>query len=86
MSNLAPLPENRCPRCGGAFHCGIDDAGPCACTGVRPDAALLARLRERYAGCLCLACLGALAQGAALDAAAPAPRATPLPRAGLPSS
>ena len=54
--------EDRCPRCGGRFHCGIDDAGPCACTGIALDAALLQRLRERYIGCLCLRCLAALAR------------------------
>ena len=61
---MATRPEDRCPRCGGAFHCGIGDAGPCPCTGVQLDAALQQRLRERYTGCLCLACLRALAQQA----------------------
>jgi hypothetical protein len=46
-----------CPRCGGAFHCGAADPGPCACTTIELDAALLAELRTRYAGCLCLPCL-----------------------------
>jgi len=54
---------DRCPRCGGGFHCGIEDAGPCGCTTVTLDAALQQRLRERYTGCLCLRCLAALAQG-----------------------
>ena len=62
---MPTLPEDRCPRCGGGFHCGVDDAGPCACTGVRLDAALLQQLRERYSGCLCPRCLRALADGAA---------------------
>lgn len=55
---------DRCPRCGGSFHCGMNDTGPCACTGIRLDAALLQRLRERYTGCLCLRCLQALVQEA----------------------
>ena len=60
--------ESRCPRCGGAFRCGMhSDAGPCACTSLRLDVALLAQLRERYDGCLCMTCL------AQLQAAAPAP-------------
>ena len=59
--------EGRCPRCGGAFHCGVNDPQPCACTGLRLEVALLAQLRQRYEGCLCLACL------AQLQAAAPAP-------------
>ena len=61
-----PMPghfEDRCPRCGGPFHCGIADAGPCACTGISLDASLQQRLRERYTGCLCLRCLAALAKG-----------------------
>jgi hypothetical protein len=58
-----------CPRCGGAFHCGMHDAAPCACTGIQLDAALLQRLRAQYSGCLCLSCLRALAQGEPLAAA-----------------
>ena len=49
-----------CPRCGGSFHCGRHDTAPCACTTVRLDAQVLAQLRERYVGCLCLNCLRAL--------------------------
>ena len=64
----APSPD-RCPRCGEAFHCGMNDAAPCACTAPQLDAALQQALRERYRGCLCLRCLQALARGAALDAA-----------------
>ena len=52
----APAADTRCPRCGGAFHCGAQDATPC--TSV-----LQADLRQRYSGCLCLACLRALASG-----------------------
>ena len=46
-----------CPRCGAAFHCGVADAEPCACTTVRLDAATLGALREQYERCLCLRCL-----------------------------
>ena len=53
--------DNTCARCGGAFHCGIEDAAPCACRSIKLDAALLAALRSQFHGCLCLACLGALA-------------------------
>ena len=56
-----------CPRCGGRFHCGVHDAEPCACTTIRLDATTLAALRARWSGCLCLACLAALAGGAAPD-------------------
>ena len=58
---LSASEADRCPRCGSGLHCGVRDAAPCACTTVSLPAALQARLRERYAGCLCLACLRALA-------------------------
>lgn len=53
--------DDRCPRCGGAFHCGANDAAPCACTTLQLDDATLADLRQRYSGCLCLGCLRELA-------------------------
>jgi hypothetical protein len=56
--------ESRCPRCGGAFHCGVADVLPCACFTLRLDAALLADLRTRYDRCLCLVCLVQLQQEA----------------------
>lgn len=62
--------EARCPRCGGAFHCGAQDPTPCACSALKLTPELQAALRERYAGCLCVACLQALAQGAPLEPAA----------------
>jgi hypothetical protein len=53
--------QSRCPRCGGSFHCGANDAAPCACGAVQLDDATLAGLRMRYTGCLCLACLREIA-------------------------
>jgi Cysteine-rich CWC len=53
-----------CPRCGAGFHCGAGDDAPCACTLLVLTAELQARLRERFSGCLCLACLTELAQEA----------------------
>jgi hypothetical protein len=50
-----------CPRCGGGFHCGVKDAGPCACTTIPLSAELLAQLRANYTTCLCQACLVELA-------------------------
>ena len=64
----AEVPQDRCPRCGGSFHCGMNDAGPCACTSVTLGAALQAQLRARFEGCLCVRCLAALAAGAPLEA------------------
>ncbi|TXH59717.1 MAG: hypothetical protein E6Q93_08190 [Burkholderiaceae bacterium] len=53
----AVRPEDRCPRCGGGFHCGAADSGPCACTTLTLTPELRAALAERYLGCLCLNCL-----------------------------
>jgi hypothetical protein len=58
-----PSHTDRCPRCAAAFHCGMNDAAPCACSGITLDASTLARLRRDYSGCLCLDCLRALAAG-----------------------
>jgi Cysteine-rich CWC len=55
----------RCPRCGGDFRCdAAEPSTPCACKAVALDAQTLAALRERYAGCLCVACLSAIQRGA----------------------
>jgi hypothetical protein len=62
--------SDRCPRCGGGFHCGANDAAPCACTTLTLDGATLAALRERFSGCLCLGCLRAVAGGEPPEAAA----------------
>jgi len=77
MSAMPTSPQPLCPRCGGDFHCGMDDAGPCACTGVKLEAGLQQRLRERFIGCLCMRCLCALAGGAALDPTGPSGTARP---------
>ena len=51
----------RCSCCGAEFHCGAaDPSQPCACTTVKLDSQVLAALRERYTGCLCLPCLASL--------------------------
>jgi ribosomal protein L34E len=52
--------DARCPRCDRAFHCGIDDDAPCACTTLRMSAVALRELRTRYSGCLCMPCLNEL--------------------------
>jgi hypothetical protein len=54
---MPPPAADRCPRCGAAFHCGVNDAAPCPCSTLRLDEATLAMLRQRFRGCLCLACL-----------------------------
>ena len=72
----SPAASDRCPRCGGAFHCGIDGPGPCACTTVTLSPQQLGALAARYpGGCLCLNCLQALADGA--DVEPPAAASTP---------
>jgi hypothetical protein len=35
----------------------VNDVAPCACSKLRLDEATLAALRQRFDGCLCLACL-----------------------------
>ena len=54
---MLPPAADRCPRCGAGFHCGMNDPAPCACSTLRLDEATLAALRQRFNGCLCLACL-----------------------------
>jgi Cysteine-rich CWC len=63
------VPSSVCPRCAGAFDCGMLDAAPCACTALTLTPELLAQLRQRFAGCLCLNCLRECSQQAqGLDA------------------
>ena len=54
--------NSACPRCGSGFHCGADEPGPCACTGLVLSPELLGWLRQRYPSCLCLGCLRQLAE------------------------
>ncbi|WP_374657965.1 cysteine-rich CWC family protein [Inhella sp.] len=64
------LEPDRCPRCGGGFHCGAAE-GRCDCFELQLSEALRARLAQRYPGrCLCLACLRELQCGASLEAQA----------------
>jgi hypothetical protein len=55
------MDNSLCPRCGGGFHCGIDDSRPCACRSLQLDAATLAALRSQFTRCLCPVCLHTLA-------------------------
>ena len=63
LAGQSPV-EDRCPRCGGGFHCGVNDPAPCPCTTITLDAATQAVLRERFEGCLCLRCLQVLSEEA----------------------
>jgi len=63
---MDPLAGDRCPRCSGSFHCGAADAAPCPCSTLKLGAPTLAKLRERYQGCLCLRCLAQIAADPAL--------------------
>ena len=57
----------RCPRCGGSFHCGRQDAR-CDCAQVHLDDATRAALQRQFEGCLCVACLRAMqAEGAGVQ-------------------
>jgi len=61
VPDSAPRADAHCPRCGAAFHCGMHDDRPCACTTVTIGADRLAALRREFDGCLCIDCLRALA-------------------------
>lgn len=62
MNDSAPALDTACPRCGGAFHCGVND-GHCACFGLRLSEALQQHLSATYPGqCLCVTCLAELSQ------------------------
>jgi hypothetical protein len=50
-----------CPRCGGAFHCGVNEPMPCACGQFTLSAATTQMLRAQYDRCVCMACLAQLA-------------------------
>ena len=74
MTDASPSPQpDRCPRCGAGFACGAAGPAPCACSTVSLSAELQAQLRSQYSGCLCLACLQALAGPAAQDPAGQVP-------------
>ncbi len=81
--NAAAPGDDACPRCGGHFHCGANDAAPCPCSTFRLDAATLAALRSRWQGCLCPGCLAALARG---DSLVPVGRSFPPPPAPDPEA
>ncbi len=68
MTAAAATLGDRCPRCGGQFHCGAHDDTPCACSTSTLAPELLSELRQRYSGCLCLRCLQALAATAGVPA------------------
>jgi hypothetical protein len=70
---------DRCPRCGGAFQCGVAGPGPCPCSTVTLSPALQDRLRGLYAGCLCLACLVTLAAADDVAPQAATPANAPRP-------
>ncbi|MFY7865871.1 cysteine-rich CWC family protein [Roseateles sp.] len=63
-SALNPVLDDRCPRCGGSFHCGAADAH-CDCFDLHLSPALRQQLAAEYSSCLCIACLKALSAAAA---------------------
>lgn len=54
------IPNERCPRCGGGFHCGAREEG-CDCFDLKLSEELRRELAQRYDRCLCLPCLRELA-------------------------
>lgn len=65
--DLQAAAHSRCPRCEQPFHCGAGDPSPCPCGSINLSERTLLTLRGRYATCLCLRCLQAIAAGAAVD-------------------
>jgi hypothetical protein len=62
---MNPDDLDRCPRCGGAFHCGVDDT-TCACFGLQLRQETVDALREHYGRCVCVGCLAAVNRGEAV--------------------
>jgi hypothetical protein len=60
------LPQYRkpsvCEACGETFLCGASDSS-CWCQEIELSESALTRLRARYQGCLCRACLEIFAEG-----------------------
>ena len=69
--------NSACPRCGSAFHCGVNDSEPCACSSLKLDAATLRGLREQFTDCLCLNCLWQLQAKGEGDRGTPAEAGAP---------
>ncbi|MCQ9372996.1 cysteine-rich CWC family protein [Methyloversatilis sp. XJ19-13] len=76
MNEPVAVDPDRCPRCAGRFTCGAAGPAPCDCFTLTLDPGLLAELRERYVGCLCLACLREITN-ARTDARTDVPTAGP---------
>jgi hypothetical protein len=63
MSGAGPLQDERCPRCGDAFHCGAAEPR-CDCFDLHLSPELRQQLAQQYSSCLCIACLKTLSQRA----------------------
>jgi hypothetical protein len=69
-------PNATCPRCGGVFHCGVNEPMPCACGQFKLSAATTQMLREQFSRCVCMACLSQL-QTSQLQTPAPSDEKKP---------
>jgi hypothetical protein len=58
--------QQTCPRCGQGFTCKPGNISACQCQGITLSAASREWIAQRYAGCLCKACLAALQNPALL--------------------
>lgn len=54
---MAENTNKTCPRCGRVFVCRANAVDTCDCMGIRLSAQALEAIRDRYADCLCAACL-----------------------------
>ena len=68
----------RCERCGVAFEC--DPRGACWCANVPVPPEALVQIRQKYADCLCPACLKAVGSALADGIAAAAPKSLDTPK------
>ncbi|HQQ11522.1 MAG TPA: cysteine-rich CWC family protein [Bacteroidales bacterium] len=55
---LQLIEDERCPRCGEAFHCS--KSGKCWCFEVSTTVSLLEEVQRTYNSCLCPKCLNEL--------------------------
>ncbi|MBL1276024.1 MAG: cysteine-rich CWC family protein [Ectothiorhodospiraceae bacterium] len=53
--------NKRCPRCGIAFVCQASVIARCQCRAIILTAEQKAFVKQRYMGCLCVACLQSMA-------------------------
>lgn len=59
--------QKECPACGTRFECKAGSISNCQCYEVRLTSEQMQYLSERYADCLCVACLIRLQQSGVVE-------------------